>query len=556
LGGGSCGLTQKVLSIMMRLFTLLIISLYFQSCAYYFGNHRIIRTAKDEAVYFEGRKPDTAKTNDEWQKHPIIAEWASKKLELDWEKRGKTDIPRILLAKLALNQDIDSFINYLSVIEPWGKSGTDWLLHPNGDYDFSEIIIVNLLYLFGNEINQKTQVHILNVLLTEQKAKPFPKTPNTLGLMRETENHILMKESVRYLRRVWIAKHFKKDDKKLKKEIALLEKWMLRHLEELNSYGMWEYNSIPYLGYAFVPLLTLESHAASEAIRTKARQILDKLNYFYALGSLNFKRSVPFRRQMRRFGHSDLSSDPHTSLMLCWYYLQKGEAISSEISPHRTHQSLLALLLNYRLPDEIIHILEDKDSSEQFFHIGHGWLSSPELHWKSNNALLSGGGVQRGKISQLVPRPIVLMLNDTAKNVSECFHIKGGNKAAELNNTGIYKSLAVGKGSVSIPEWAESIKKKEGWSLYKTSFAKDFVIVFSKEDFGLIYYVSNSENPLSVFEGIVKQNKYPIKEFYYPNGDIIQYDIHAPKNKWVMKILNNKSFDRRFDRWNGLKFYQ
>jgi hypothetical protein len=543
---------------MIRLFALLIICFLCQSCAYYFGNRRIIKTPKDTTIYFEGRKPDTAKTIAEWQKHPIIAEWANKQIDEDWNKRGKTDIPRILLAKLALNQETDSFVNYLLEIEPWGKSGTDWLLHPNGDYDFSEIIIINLLYLFGDDsirINQKTQEHILNVLLTEHKAKPFPKTPNTMGLMRETENHILMKESVRYLRRVWIAKHFNKADKKLKKEIAYLEKWMLNHLKELNTYGLWEYNSIPYLAYAFVPLLTLESHAASDAIRTEARQILDKLNYFYALGSLNFKRTVPFRRQMRRFGHSDLSSDPHTSLMMSWYYVQKGEGVSNENSPHRTHQSLMALLLNYRLPDGIMHILENKDSSEKFFHVGHGWQSSPELHWKSNNALISGGGVQRGKISQLVPRPIVLILNDTAKNISDCFHVKGGDKVSELNNTGIYKSLAVGKGEVYVPKWAEMITKKEGWSLYKTPFAKDFIMVYSNKDFGLFYYITNTEKPVSVFEAIVANNKQPFNAFHYPNGDLIQYDIHAPKNKWVMKTLNKKALDRKFDRWNGLKIY-
>jgi hypothetical protein len=149
----------------------------------------------------------------------------------------------------------------------------------------------------------------------------------------------------------------------------------------------------------------------------------------------------------------------------------------------------------------------------------------------------------------------VLILNDAAKNISDCFHIKGGDKAEELNNTGIYKSLAVGKGEVYVPKWAEMIAKKENWSMYKTPFAKDFIMVFSNKDFGLFYYVTNEENPVATFENIVANNMQPIKAFHYPNGDLIQYDIHAPKNKWVIKILNNKPFDRRFDRWNGLKIY-
>ena len=541
-----------VRNLLLTLFSTLLL----QSCAYYFGNVRVKKVKPDLSEITVRLKPDSSKSVADWQKHPIVLDWAAKTPDEDWKKRGKTDIPRILLAKLAMREDIEAVNQYLSKLEPWGKSGTNWLMNPNGDYDFSEIVLVNILYLFGQDtaiLYPESEKRLLNVLLTEKKPKPFPKTPNSLCLLRETENHILMKETVRYLRRAWIFKKSLYQSRREEKQLIFLENWMIHHLKELKAYGLWEYNSIPYLAYTIVPLLTLEAHAPELKIRLLAGEILDKLNYFYALGSLDFKRVVPFRRQLTKFGWSELSADPHSSLMKSWYYAQKGFAVSSHLSPHRTHQSLLALLLNYRLPDSVIEILDNGADEENYTRIGHGWQSSPEFHWKCKNALFSGGGVQRGKISQLVPRPIVLMLRDSASSIESCFHIKGGKKARELNNTGIFKALAIGQGPVSIPQKAKALQVKGNWSLYSVDNTKDFLIVYSSMNFGLLYYAYNPAlSSEIIFENIVKLNTDPANLFIYPNGDKVTYNVKAPKNKWVIKSFNRKEMQRKFDYWNGI----
>ena len=38
-------------------------------------------------------------------------------------------------------------------------------------------------------------------------------------------------------------------------------------------------------------------------------------------------------------------------------------------------------------------------------------------------------------------------------------------------------------------------------------------------------------------------------QFTHPNGNFIEYDLDAPKEKWVIKSVNQKDMDRQFDLW-------
>ena len=38
-------------------------------------------------------------------------------------------------------------------------------------------------------------------------------------------------------------------------------------------------------------------------------------------------------------------------------------------------------------------------------------------------------------------------------------------------------------------------------------------------------------------------------EFKFPEGSLIEYDIHAPKDKWVITSVNHKPVDRDFEKW-------
>ncbi len=543
----------------VKYFPVLLFLLSLQSCAYYFGNARIKRSVPTE-IFTDFRTAENRdlNENEDWAKHPIVQDFASVKMDADWKTKGKTNSPRILLAKLALGQELDSVNAYLCRLQPWGRSGTNWLLNPNGDYDFSEIILVNILYLFGNDSSRlypNTVVHLLDVLLIEKSPKPENKTPGSLGILKETENHILMKESVRYLRRYWIYSYGKETENQ-QKELERLEKFLFTQLHEMLEYGFWEYNSIPYLGYTVVPLLTLEAHAPSERIRMEARKILDQMNYEYILGTIDFKRVVPFRRQLHRHGWSDLSADPHTALMRTWYYQKKGIPVSKELSPHSTHQSLMALLLPYRLPDSLLNMIDNRNSLSSLHLIGHGWHSSPEIHWKGPDWLLTGGGVQRGKISQLVPRPIVLILNDStqATDIKQCFHIQGPPKIKKKNNTGIYKGFAVAKSPVTVPVGYLPELIVGNWQFFSVpGRTEDKVLVYNTDKMGILLFVKDWQGTIKSLSDFILQHNADQKllkhKISLPDKSIIEFNLNSNKNRWVIKSLNGEKMDRNFDRW-------
>jgi hypothetical protein len=554
---------MKSAKMFFRLLSFFILLLCLQSCAYYFGNLRVQKSTAQQKFPLplrtveDGFDPiDRAS----WKNQPIIKKWAKRDLGEDWKKHGKVSSPRIILAKLALKQDLEEVNQFLQAAKPWGKPGTDWLMNPNGDYDFTESVLINILYLFGKDsslLYPKTIDHLLEKLLVEQGKKPKTKAPNSLLLLKETENHILMRESTRYLRKAWLRDH--KGKKKLDEEIKKSEKWLLHHLEELNAYGYWEFNSIPYLGYTVVPLLVIEAHSPNPAIRNEARKALDLMNWEYALGSLDFRRVVPFRRQLRRADRTHMSKDPHTSLMKAWYYQQKGIAVTDSLSPHNQHQALLALIMPYQLPQEIIEFM-DKPAENYFVKISHGWNATPELHWKGPSALLTGGGVQRTKVSQLVARPIVLILQDSLMqdDYKNCFHLPGHPKMAKKRNSGIYKGLAVSNRPVVVPSHYKADLSDRAWQVFSVQGKSQHkIVVYNYKDLGLLYYVPNwKASSKDLLEQIQAKNPtHTDLKQYFTNidGQKIEYHPQAPKKLWVIKKINGEEVDRKHGFWPRLQ---
>ncbi len=54
---------------------------------------------------------------------------------------------------------------------------------------------------------RKTQEHIARDLLIHEKHRKALRTPGTLGILRETENHIFQGEISRYLQNQWLHEH-------------------------------------------------------------------------------------------------------------------------------------------------------------------------------------------------------------------------------------------------------------------------------------------------------------------------------------------------------------
>ncbi len=463
-------------------------------------------------------------------------------------KKGNTT--RILLARLMLKQNVAEVNEILQKMTAWGNCGSSWSMNPKGDYDFTLTILTTILWKFGDDtdiIYPETKRHLLDVLLIADGGKFSYSAPKTLGLYTETENHMLMTEGSRYLKNRWIRLHGNSDSYYNNVQNGMEVK-LLSLMEEMKTNGLYEFNSIPYLGYTITALLNIEAFASEEVSQT-ARDVLDYINWSYALSSLNLKHFPPMRRRYEKASIQELTTDYHAAFVKSWLSYSEIENYDKNVGVAGIH-AMMGACMPYRPPDQFVEMLFDKNDG-YFVRQGHGPGASPEISSAGKNFLISAGGVNRGRRSQVVTRPICLFLNDDSDHLSEVIHLSGpGNDFMQWNNTGVYKNFACAAGPVSIPLDMQSVDAEGNWSSF--SCVNDVtVVVYSTDSLGLMA-VFEDVGPTVVFKEVLKNNPNPEllhSQFQFPGGPLLKYDVKAKKDQWVMVADNDQKLDRDYDSW-------
>lgn len=478
----------------------------------------------------------------------VISYWAHREL-LNWQEKSKVTVSRIIAAKLKSKTDVEEVNAYLLQQQPWADSGSSWIMHPNGDYDFTLTILTGILWLFGDEpetLYPETREHLLDVLLTEEGTCRRVHVPMTFGLVKETENHILMTQGSCYLKNRWLCEHGETSPKYNNVKNGM-EDMVLDYLGEIESGGLYEFNSIPYLAYTMTALLNLEAFG-SEKVRFLSKRILDRLNWQYAVGSLSRRRCVPFRRNIEKI-NSSLKANYQNILITVWMSLKPNSELEADSDIIRSSHALWPALMPYRLSDKTAEWIENKPT-DYFIRIGHGPNSSPEIYSGGPGYLLTAGGVNRGPLSMIAARPITLMLDDKADRIDQVFHLAGpGEKYKKWNNTGVYKHFACAAGKVHIPKGWEPTVENDIWHIYSQNNL--LIAVHSQDDLGIIVLFKNG-NAEEILHRLSEVNTVPsilYEKFIWPNGDYITYDLKAKGNRWVIRTFNSKRLDRNFDEW-------
>ena len=492
--------------------------------------------------------------NIHWKTYSVFADsmyqsWASKTLDED-KLNGKGNAPRIILAKLLTKKDVGEVNRIMMKLRVWGVSGSTWAMNKNGDYDFTITPLTTILYLFGDRpelLYPETKKYLLNTLLSESGNNFRTKAPNSLGLAPETENHILMTEGSRYLKNRWIMLHG--DSSKYYNNVENgMEETLINLLQQMQKTGLYEFNSLPYIGYTITALLNLEAFA-SEKLRIEARNLLDFMNWSYALGSYQLKHYAPMRRRYEKASFTALTTDYQSVFMKSWLSYSPVEHFNTNTEGAEVH-ALMGACLPYRPADKVIQLLFDKKNGYEV-QLGHGKDACPELYTAGRHFLLSAGGVNRGERSIIVARPITLFLDDTATALSQTFHLAGpGTDFMKWNNTGVYRNFACAAGPVIIPSGYIPIASNHNWSVFSGGNGVN-IVVYSTEHLGImIIYEGKEAN--SLLASIVKANPDAEKlndHFTFPEGDPIYYDVNAPQNKWVIKSYGGEMPERNFDQW-------
>lgn len=475
----------------------------------------------------------------------LLARWAARELP-DWKTHGKVQAPRILLAKLALGRDLEEVNAYLCARRPWGESGSSWPLHPRGDYDFTEIVLAAILHLFGDDeerLQPATRRHLIDVLLVDRGDRPRRFVPGTFGRVRETENHLLMTEGSRYLRGRWLALH----GGRAARGSSRLESWLVGFLDELEQAGFHEFNSLPYEGYSLTALLVLEAFG-SAALRARARALLDRRAWTYALGSLGLRRCAPFRRQLGRAGERRLDVDGATALMKVWVSFWAEGPVDVEVA-HGLEHALLACVLPYRPPERAVRWALRKPS-RYFVRLGHGPGASPEIYAGGPGYLLSAGGVHRGLCSRIAARPITLLLDDGARTLDEVVHLAGpGPRHERWNSTGVWRDFAVAAGPVHVPRGWRPEAVAGSWAVYVRGGLR--IAVHSGPDLGVVA-IFHDGSPRALAETLAETNPDPQRlrrTFHRPGDGRVDYDVDAPADRWVLEAADGGALERRFDTW-------
>jgi hypothetical protein len=483
----------------------------------------------------------------------LFAEWADRPL-VPWEEtgRGSGQAARIALARLQERRELDETNAFLLAARPWGRSGSTWVLHRRGGYNFTLLPLTTILWLFGDQpevLYPATRQHLLDVLLIEDGGAFRTKVPRSLGLVSDTENHLLMTESARYLKNHWLRRHGAVEPR-YDNAANGLEARLLALLAKLRREGLYEFNSQPYIAYSLSPLLNLEAFAA-EPVRAAARALLDELNWAYAHGSLELRHFPPFRRRDDRAGETSLHIGYQTAFMRVWAS-RGGWEPAHEVDLGRGGQAhaLFAAALPYRPPDAVLAALHDKGRG-YLVQLGHGPESSPEIYAAGRDYLLSAGGVHRGARSLLVARPTVLFLRDGATTLDEVFHLAGpGSAWRGWNNTGVHHDFAVAAGPVHVPAGARLHAEADGWRQY-VGAGELGIVVYQRTALGLLalFPAAGTADLLPAVMAANPDGAALASRFRFPDGRELNYDPGAPAHLGVMTGAEGRTLDREFDRW-------
>lgn len=321
-------------------------------------------------------------------------------------KVGSGDFAMTTLARMYKKIDLDQ-VN-LNILDPqaipW-KVGTDFdsvgkICYRQGDYDFVLNYLLKIAYLdFNNQKNllwPQTREKLYHQLLTQKGKRHYKRFFLGLcGWIKDTENHILMTESARYL-----TNQLLDHELRLKGEYNIdydnqengFDQWMVEHLSEFIKHGFSEFNSKPYQGYALMPIANLYEYAWSPRVKQAAKNVLDYISLKLAIGTNGLRRSVTFRRQDRYLPKTDLAEGDH---MMARYAIWVGnyqylKYRSNAELPYGEISAFMASLETYEVPDPILELFLDK--SIPYFQKTHLKHKGIEIFYSSKSFLLSSGG--------------------------------------------------------------------------------------------------------------------------------------------------------------------
>ncbi|MER5615470.1 hypothetical protein, partial [Streptomyces sp. NPDC002215] len=248
----------------------------------------------------------------------------------------------------------------------------------------------------------------------------------------ETENHLLMIETSRYL----MNQLCEPIDEPVSAHQKNLTDWLLRYLQNIAQHDFLEFGSRPYGRMSLHSLLNLYEFAREPLLRTAAQNILDYQFTKCALSANRGRRVNPYRRHQHRINHAanytnDLYAercDTVTSFFLAYTGMTDEEGAPAPFPAGKVYEAVIAGTSTYRPPAVAYQLALERDVPPHLHRFYHGIRpelpasgntadAGVEIYYQSPSFMLTAGGcfLNSGYGSDEVDAPGKYPWNETSR---------------------------------------------------------------------------------------------------------------------------------------------
>jgi hypothetical protein len=315
----------------------------------------------------------------------------------------------------------------------------------NGDYDVLLQFYVTLVYRYYDDLasitcdpisgtcgagNVNLADHIVNDLLSvrgplDPHESEYERCHVIVSLcsIPETENHLLMIETARYLTNqlLYSRTHDPKYDDRRNgngNDPQATAVWLLSALRGILISDFTEYNSRPYQDFVMLALLNLASYSYDGDVQLAARMVMDYISAKVAVSSIDLRRAPPFRRRNEDQHYGPVVNGWLISPLLLpaceyepdsqgtWFAALAGNtglvgSSAPKAGPGNFSMAMVfAGLHDYRVPDPILDLFVDPTNRHFYQRLQHRNIIrdtdttdvADELYSGSPSYLITAGG--------------------------------------------------------------------------------------------------------------------------------------------------------------------
>jgi hypothetical protein len=469
-----------------------------------------------------------------------------------------------------------------------------------GDYDMALKGLMVIAYRYRKLLTEDELDFILRELVPVDLFGPHSQLVEVvtgenplLPAIPETENHLLMIESTRYLVNQLLLD--RTGDQRFDNVANGLRDWLVGHLQMFAKHDFLEFNARPYQRLSVHVLFNLHEFARDESVRTAAEILLDYTMMKFAVSSNRQRRITPFRRKKERTSRADNEynefalnegGDQATGFFLMYAGPTDRDGKPQEWFPDAcAFNAVIAGLAAYRPPPAAYIVAMTRDASvkpaqHRFYHGTRPRLPASgdvadggiEIYYNSRSFLLTAGGMflnsgyghdeLLGYPQTAIAQSTTLIPTRADLKFADLIRFDPYPDERHAVNTGVHQGFACGV-NLRIPErWLEptGASRQGPWYLlnldsdlpgfgrlgfyvaaYRTPPAQPDNLVEPLDSLGIVYAMESDGMDFATFQVLtLERNFNPPARFEYGGT-------------YVFNTADNHSFTFRF--WpEGMKY--